>query len=105
MRKRSINGEPKGARAELCSLIRALAIQHLGMAVIIHFAIDVLVVASITIGSAMTTDALHDHAELERRLSFRSTPATSREPASTTAFGRRDAEKLGLGQGAGRPDE
>jgi hypothetical protein len=70
---------------------------------IIHFVIDVVITASITMWSAN-----HRRPATTRswnRLASSQRTATRREPASTTAFGRREAKKLGFRARAGRANK
>jgi hypothetical protein len=69
-----MDGEPKGARVEVCSIIRALATQHVGMAVNHPLRDRPGRLCVDHDGERLTTDALHNDAELERGLASSQRP-------------------------------
>jgi hypothetical protein len=82
-----MDGEPKGARVEMCSIIRALAIQHVGASQHVGMAVNHPLrdrrgrLCVDHDGERLTTDALRNDAELERGLasSQRPRPAASQQ--------------------------
>jgi hypothetical protein len=93
--KAVMDGEPQGAKPRRAASFVLWPSSTLAWPWIIHFAIEVVVFCVDHDGERLTTNA-PQRCGVGTRVGFTSTPATRREPASTTAFGRRDAEKLGF---------
>jgi hypothetical protein len=77
-----MDGEPKGARVEVCSIIRALAIQHVGMAVNHPLRDRRGRLCVDHDGKRLTTDAPHNDAELERGLAS----VSARDPSRASKY-------------------
>jgi hypothetical protein len=95
MRKRSWPASPRVQKPRRAASFVLWPSSTLAWPWIIHFAIEVVVFCVDHDGERLTTNA-PQRCGVGTRVGFTSTPATRREPASTTAFGRRDAEKLGF---------